>query len=91
MPLPANVLTLAIILTLALLVTANVAAVRLALVVIRLSPQDNTTLDGFSSVNNVALHFTQEETLKAEEPVGRLDKRGVDKYDGLTTTRAALG
>jgi hypothetical protein len=39
-------------------------------------PQAITTADGFASVNEDASHFTQEDTLKADEPVGRLDKRG---------------
>ena len=39
-------------------------------------PQDITASDGFASVSVDASHFTQEDTLKAEEPVGRLDKRG---------------
>jgi len=77
--------------TLALLVTANVAAVRLALVDTPLAPQDTTTSDGFASVNEDASHFTQEETVNAEEPVGRLDKRGVETYEPLATTRAAFG
>jgi len=38
-----------------------------------------------------ALHLTQEETLKAEVPVGRLDKRGEEMYEPLATTRAAFG
>ena len=54
-------------------------------------PQDITTLDGFASVNEDASHFTQEETLKAEEPVGRLDKRGEETYEPLATIRAAFG
>jgi hypothetical protein len=35
--------------------------------------------------------FTQDETVNADEPVGRLDKRGVEMYDPLATTRAAVG
>jgi hypothetical protein len=74
--LPANVLTVAIILS--LLVTDNVAEVMPVLDDVNdpADPQDMTTSDGFASVNDDASHFTQEETLKAEDPVGRLDKRG---------------
>ena len=54
-------------------------------------PQDITTSDGFASVNEDASQFTQEETLKADEPVGRLDKRGVETYEPLATIKAALG
>jgi len=54
-------------------------------------PQDNTTLVGFASVNDDASHFTQEETLKAEDPLGKLDKRGVEIYEPLAIIRAALG
>ena len=75
-PLPANVLTVAIILTLSALVTDNVAEVMLVLVDDPADPQDITASDGFASVSVDASHFTQEDTLKAEEPVGRLDKRG---------------
>jgi hypothetical protein len=78
---------------LSLLVTDNVAEVMLVLddVDVPADPQDITTSDGFASVNEDASHFTQEDTLKADEPVGRLDKRGVETYDPLATTRAALG
>jgi hypothetical protein len=77
---------------LSLLVTANVAAVKLVLVdTSPIAPHANTTSDGFTSVNEDASHFTQEDTLKADEPVGRLDRRGVEMYDPLATTRAAFG
>jgi len=85
------VLTVAIIFALTLLVTANVADVRLALVDAPASPHDTTTSDGLASVNEDASHFTQEETVKGEEPVGRLDKTGVDTYEPLATTRASFG
>ena len=91
-PLPANVLTVT---TgegnLPALVTANVAELILVLVDDPADPQDSTTPDGLVSVNEDASHFTQEETLKAEDPVGRLDKRGVEIYEPLATIRAALG
>ena len=35
--------------------------------------------------------MTQEETVKGDEPVGRLDKSGVDKYDPLEIVRAVFG
>ena len=94
MLLPASVLTIAKGEgNLSLLVTDNVAEVMLVLddVDVPADPQDITTSDGFASVNEDASHFTQEDTLKADEPVGRLDKRGVETYDPLATTRAALG
>ena len=92
MPLPAKVLTVTIGEdNRSLLVTANVAAVRLALVDTSLAPHETTTLDGLASVNNVALHFTQDDTVKAEELVGRLDKRGVETYEPRERVRAALG
>jgi len=90
-PLPANVLTVTIVFTRSALVTDNVAAVRLALVETSFEPHDTITLEGLASVNDDASHFTQEETLKAEDPVGRLDKRGVEIYEPLATIRAALG
>jgi hypothetical protein len=37
------------------------------------------------------VRYTPEETVKGEEPVGRLDKAGVDTYEPLATTRAAFG
>jgi hypothetical protein len=78
-------------LTLSLLVTDNVAAIGLVLDDDSADPQDITTSDGFASVNEDASQFTQEETLKADEPVGRLDKRGVETYEPLATIKAALG
>jgi hypothetical protein len=78
--------------TLSGLVTANVAAVMLLLVGDSpTAPHATTTSDGFASVNEDASHFTQEETVKAEEPVGRVDNKEFDTYDPLATTRAALG
>ena len=77
LPLPANVLTVTIgESNLPGVVTANVAEVMLVLVDDPADPQDITASDGFASVSVDASHFTQEDTLKAEEPVGRLDKRG---------------
>ena len=79
-------------LTLSLLVTANVAADRLALDDSSpVDPQDTTTLDGFASLNEDASHFTQDETLNGDEPVGKDDNIDVDKYDPLEKTRAVLG
>ena len=54
-------------------------------------PQDITTLDGFASVNDDASHFTHDETLNGEEPVGNDDKSKVDKYDPPEKTRAREG
>jgi len=79
------------VLTLTLLVTANVTAVKLELVDAPPAPQDTTTSYGFASVNEDASHFTQDETVNAEEPVGKLDKRGLETYEPLATTRAAFG
>jgi hypothetical protein len=79
-------------LTLSLLVTANVAADRLALDdTSPVDPQETTTLDGFASLNEDASHFTQDDTLNGEEPVGSVDSIDVDKYDPLEKTRAVLG
>ena len=79
-------------LTLSLLVTANVAADRLALDDSSpVDPHDTTTLDGFASLNEDASHFTQDETLNGDEPVGSVDNIDVDKYDPLEKTRAVLG
>jgi hypothetical protein len=79
MPLPASVLTVTIGEgNLSILVTANVAEVIPVLVDDPLDPHAITTSDGFASVNDDASHFTQEETVKADEPVGRLDKRDVE-------------
>jgi len=78
------VLTVAIIFTLALLVTAKDAAVRLVLVDISpIFPHAITTLDGFTSLNEDASHFTQEDIVKGDEPVGNEDNNEVDKYDPL--------
>ena len=74
-----------------ILVTASVAAVRLALVDTSLEPQDTSTPEGDESLSEDASHFTQEETVKGEEPVGRLDKAGVDTYEPLEKTKAELG
>jgi len=77
---------------LSLLVTAKVAAVRLVLVDTSPdSPQDTITLDGFASVSDDASHFTHEETLNGDEPVGNEDNIEVDKYDPLERTRPLLG
>jgi hypothetical protein len=54
-------------------------------------PHDITTPDGFESVNDDASHFTHDETVKAEEPVGSDDNINVDKYDPLEKTSAVLG
>jgi hypothetical protein len=89
LPLPASVLTITF--TRSLLVTASVPEVVPILVDVPADPQDITTPDGFASVNDDASHFTQEETLKAEDPLGRLDKRGEETYEPLATTRAAFG
>ena len=79
-------------LTLSLLVTASVAADRLALDDSSpVDPHDTTTLDGFASLNEDASHFTQDETLNGKEPVGSVDNIDVDKYDPLEKTRAVLG
>ena len=90
-PLPAKVLTVTIVFTRSILVTASVAAVRLALVDTSLEPQDTSTPEGDESLSEDASHFTQEETVKGEEPVGRLDKAGVDTYEPLEKTKAELG
>jgi len=50
-----------------------------------------TTPEGLASVNEDASHFTQEETVNEDEPVGRLDKTGVDTYEPLERVRAAFG
>jgi hypothetical protein len=72
--------------------TDSVAADRLALDDSSpVDPQDTTTLDGFASLKEDASHFTQDETVKAEEPVGRLDKTGVDKYVPFEIIKAAFG
>ena len=77
---------------LTLLVTANVAAVRLVLVDTSPdSPHDTITLDGFASVSDDASHLTHEETLNGDEPIGNDDNIEVDKYDPLDTIRAAFG
>jgi hypothetical protein len=91
-PLPANVLTV----TTgegrrSALVTANVAAVRLALVETSLEPHDTITPEGELSLKEDASHFTQEETVKGEEPTGREDNVGVDTYDPLEKTNDELG
>jgi hypothetical protein len=91
--LPANVLTVTTgESNRSILVTANVAAVRLALVdTSPIVPHASITLEGFVSVKEEASHFTQDETVKGDEPVGRLDNRGVERYDPLETTNAAVG
>ena len=90
--LPANVLTVAIILTLSLLVTANDTAFKFPLVdSTPISPQDSTTLDGDVSLNKEALHFTQEETVKDEEPLGRVEKSDVERYELFDKTSATYG
>ena len=71
------------------LLTDSVAADRLALDDV--DPHDTTTLDGFASLNEDASHFTQDETLNGDEPVGKDDNIDVDKYDPLEKTRAVLG
>ena len=77
---------------LSLLVTAKVAAVRLVLVDTSPdSPHDTITLDGFASVSDDASHFTHEETLNGDEPIGNEDNSKVDKYDPLERTRPLLG
>jgi hypothetical protein len=77
---------------LCLLVTAKVAAVRLVLVDTSPdSPHDTITLDGFASVSEDASHFTQDETLNGDEPIGNEDNIEVDKYDPLEKTRPLLG
>jgi hypothetical protein len=55
------------------------------------SPHETITPEGFESLNDDASHLTQEETVKGEEPVGRDDVIGVDKYDPLVRTSAVLG
>jgi hypothetical protein len=85
------VLTVSISFSLTLLVTAKVPVLRLVLVDTSLVPQYTMTLDGFVSDNNDALHFTQEETVNGDEPVGRLRKRGVDMYDPREKVRDTLG
>ena len=88
----AYVLTVTTDLTLSLLVTAKVAAVRLVLVDTSPdSPHDTITLDGFASVSDDASHFTHEETLNEDEPIGKEDNIEVDKYDPLEKTRPLLG
>ena len=71
------------------LLTDSVAADRLALDDV--DPHDTTTLDGFASLNEDASHFTQDETVKDDEPVGKDDNIDVDKDDPLERTRAVLG
>ena len=88
----AYVLTVTTDLTLSLLVTDKVAAVRLALVDTSPdSPHDTITPDGFASVNDDASHFTHEETLNGDEPTGNEDNIEVDMYDPLEKTRPRLG
>ena len=90
-PLPANVLTVTIVFTRFALVTANVAAMRLALVETSLEPHDTITPEGELSLKEDASHFTQEETVKGEEPTGREDNVGVDTYDPLEKTNDEPG
>ena len=91
-PVPANTETLPIgVGNLSILVTANVAALRLVLVDNSKEPQDMTTLDELASVKDDASHLTQDDTVNDEEPVGRPDMMGLDTYDPLDTTRPTLG
>ena len=90
-PLPANVLTVTIVFARSALVTANVAAVRLALVETSLEPHDTITPEGELSLKEDASHYTQEETVKGEDPSGREDNVGVDTYDPLEKTNDELG
>jgi hypothetical protein len=88
-PDPARVLTIA--LPFSELVTASIAALRLLLIEDNADPQDTTTLERFVAVNEDGSHLIQDETVKAEESVGRLDKTGVDKYVPFEIIKAAFG
>ena len=78
--------------TRSLLVTAKDAAVRLVLVDSSpIFPHATTTLDGFKSLTEDASHFTQEDIVKGDEPVGNVDNKEVDKYDPLDTVIADEG
>jgi hypothetical protein len=56
-------------------------------------PHDTATRDLFELLddNEDASHFTQEETVKCEEPVGSDVIIGADKYDPLDRVRIVLG
>jgi hypothetical protein len=70
-------------------VDANVAAANVEL--FDADPHEIRAPDGFASVNDDASHWTQDETVNAEEPIGREGKRGADTYDPRETTSAELG
>jgi len=77
---------------LSLLVADNVDAVKLVLVETSpISPHETITPEGYESLNDDASHLTQEETVKGEEPVGRDDVIGVDKYDPREIVRIEVG
>jgi hypothetical protein len=93
-PLPANVVTVAIKFTLSALEAANVAEEKGKLVDSLLSPQAIATLDGLVSVNKDASHFTQEETVKGDEPIGSEednDDIDLDRYDSRERVRIFVG
>ena len=46
---------------------------------------------GFESENEEALHFTHDETVNDDEPVGSSGVKDADKNDPLERTRAVLG
>jgi hypothetical protein len=72
-------------------VTANVTAVKVLLNDEIGSPQEITVAPLFSDDIDDASHLTQDETVNAEEPIGREGKRGADTYDPRETTSAELG
>ena len=51
-------------------------------------PHANTVSDGFEYD---ILHFTQDDIVNGEEPVGRDGRSAVDKHDLLDIFRASLG
>jgi hypothetical protein len=67
-------------------VTASVADVRLE--EDPGTPHVNTVSDGFESD---ILHFTQDDIVKDEEPIGREGRSAVDKHDLLDIFSASLG
>jgi hypothetical protein len=56
------------------------------------SPQD-ITLDGFVSLTTEGAHFTHDDTVNDDEPVGREenDDTDVDTYDPFNRIRPELG
>ena len=89
-PLPAIVLTLTIgEINRPAFVMAKVAAVVVEL--IDVEPHEITTPDGFESVKEDVLHFTQADIVNGVDPVGSDDNKGEDKYDPLEVIKAAFG